>query len=125
MSDTHTQHPGQHLHVHGPNCGHTAVKHDDHTDYLHDGHLHHLHGDHVDDHRIEVTSANPTRCTPEHHCTGHDKTHVHGLNCGHESIPHGDHVDYLVDGHLHHAHGDHCDDHGVLQVLVKTSRGVA
>ena len=23
-------------------------------------------------------------------------------------------VDYLVDGHLHHPHGDHCDDHGPL-----------
>jgi hypothetical protein len=23
-------------------------------------------------------------------------------------------VDYLVDGHLHHVHGDHCDDHGPL-----------
>jgi hypothetical protein len=23
-------------------------------------------------------------------------------------------VDYLVEGHLHHPHGDHCDDHGPL-----------
>jgi hypothetical protein len=22
---------------------------------------------------------------------------------------------YLVDGHLHHPHGDHCDDHGPLK----------
>jgi UDP-2,3-diacylglucosamine pyrophosphatase LpxH len=29
-------------------------------------------------------------------------------------VPHGEHVDYLVDGHLHHPHGDHCDDHGEL-----------
>jgi hypothetical protein len=28
-------------------------------------------------------------------------------------MPHGDHVDYLVNGHLHHPHGDHCDDHGL------------
>jgi UDP-2,3-diacylglucosamine pyrophosphatase LpxH len=27
-------------------------------------------------------------------------------------VPHGDHVDYLVNGHLHHPHSDHCDDHG-------------
>jgi hypothetical protein len=26
-------------------------------------------------------------------------------------------VDYLVDGRLHHPHGDHCDDHGPLNVL--------
>ncbi|MCP9490109.1 MAG: hypothetical protein MSC31_09570 [Solirubrobacteraceae bacterium MAG38_C4-C5] len=25
-----------HDHVHGPECGHTAVRHDDHVDYLHD-----------------------------------------------------------------------------------------
>jgi hypothetical protein len=29
-------------------------------------------------------------------------------------VPHGDHVDYLVADHLHHPHGDHCDDHGPL-----------
>jgi hypothetical protein len=27
-------------------------------------------------------------------------------------VAHGDHVDYVVAGHLHHPHGDHCDDHG-------------
>jgi hypothetical protein len=27
-------------------------------------------------------------------------------------VPHGEHIDYLVDGHLHYPHGDHCDDHG-------------
>jgi hypothetical protein len=31
-------------------------------------------------------------------------------------VPHGDHVDYFVGGHLHHAHGGHCDDHGKLSV---------
>jgi zinc transport system permease protein len=40
------------------------------------------------------------------------EAHVHGPSCGHESIRHGDHVDYLVDGHLHHPHEGHCDDHG-------------
>jgi hypothetical protein len=34
-------------------------------------------------------------------------------------VPHGDHVDYLVNGHLHHAHGDHCDDHGPVEVVAK------
>jgi hypothetical protein len=23
----------------------------------------------------------------------------------------------LVDGHLHHPHGDHCDDHGPIEVV--------
>jgi hypothetical protein len=25
-------------------------------------------------------------------------------------------VDYVVDGRLHHPHGDHCDDHGPVQL---------
>jgi hypothetical protein len=29
-------------------------------------------------------------------------------------VMHGDHTDYLVKGHLHHPHGQHCDDHGQL-----------
>jgi hypothetical protein len=33
--------------------------------------------------------------------------------------PHGDHVDYLVAGRLHHPHGDHCDDHGPLIVAAQ------
>ena len=78
------------------------------------GHLHHVHGDHVDEHVIEVTSNNPDRCTPKHRCAGHEKSHKHGPDCGHEAVPHGGHTDYLVDGHLHHPHGDHYDDHGPL-----------
>jgi hypothetical protein len=94
----------------------TAVEHDGHTDYLHDGHLHHVHGDHVDEHVFDATAKNPTGCTPNHACAGHDPKHVHGPSCGHEAVPHGRHVDYLVDGHLHHPHGDHCDDHGPVTV---------
>ena len=110
-------HHENHPHKHGPNCGHTAVNHNDHVDYLHDGHLHHPHEDHVDEHTIEVSDANPERCTPDHDCGAHEKGHVHGPGCGHEAVPHGDHVCYLVNGHLHHPHGDHCDDHGPLEVV--------
>lgn len=39
-----------HLHRHGPDCGHPPVPHDDHTDYLHDGHRHAVHGAHYDEH---------------------------------------------------------------------------
>ena len=106
-----------HPHIHGPDCGHTAIKHGDHIDYLHDGHLHHPHENHVDEHFIEVSQKNPDLCTPTHTCTGHDHNHVHGPDCGHEQVPHGDHIDYLVDGHLHHPHGDHCDDHGPIEVV--------
>ena len=51
-------------HKHGPNCGHTAIRHDGQVDYLHDGHLHHMHEDHVDEHVIAVNAANPVKCTP-------------------------------------------------------------
>ncbi|MCP9447273.1 MAG: hypothetical protein NNA22_06835 [Nitrospira sp.] len=113
MSD-HSIHD-QHHHQHGTGCGHTAVLHDGHTDYLHDGHLHHLHGDHVDEHRLDVTPRNPVACTPTHRCEGHDADHHHGATCGHQAVPHGDHVDYLVAGHLHFSHGAHCDDHGAVR----------
>lgn len=112
MSD-HSTHD-RHDHVHGPACGHTAVRHGDHVDYLHDGHLHHAHEGHFDEHVVAVDKTNPADCTPGHACAAHDAGHVHGAACGHESVPHGDHVDYLVEGHLHHPHGEHCDDHGAL-----------
>ena len=105
-----------HPHTHGPGCGHTAVQHNGHVDYLHDGHLHHPHEDHVDEHMIEVTATNPDACAPIGSGNSHDASHVHKPGCGHEAVPHGDHVCYLVDGRLHHPHGDHCDDHGPLAV---------
>ncbi|MDR8729984.1 hypothetical protein FEQ05_03652 [Burkholderia pseudomultivorans] len=114
MSTCNERHHAQHEHQHGPACGHTAIKHSDHVDYLHDGHLHHPHGDHVDEHKIEVSAKNPDRCTPD--CGDHEPGHVHGPGCGHEAVPHGDHVDYLVNGRLHHPHGDHCDDHGTVEL---------
>ncbi|WP_342782434.1 metal ABC transporter permease [Vallicoccus soli] len=39
-----------HLHRHGPGCGHEEVVHDDHLDYVHDGHRHAAHGGHYDEH---------------------------------------------------------------------------
>jgi hypothetical protein len=50
-------------------------------------------------------------CTPKHACAGHPKGHIHGQGCGHQAIVHDDHVDYIVDGHLHHQHDGHCDLH--------------
>ena len=40
----------EHPHVHGPACGHVAVRHGDHVDYVHDGHRHAAHGRHYDEH---------------------------------------------------------------------------
>ena len=39
-----------HLHQHGPDCGHIAIRHGDHVDYVHDGHRHAEHGAHYDEH---------------------------------------------------------------------------
>jgi hypothetical protein len=105
-----------HAHQHGPNCGHKAVRHNGHVDYLHDGHLHHHGAAGVEEHTLPVDGTNPAACTPGHACGGHAAKHQHGPGCGHEAVPHGDHVDYLVNGHLHHPHGDHCDDHGPVHL---------
>lgn len=43
--------------------------------------------------------------------TGDDHEHVHGEDCGHVAVKHGDHVDYIHDGHRHAAHGEHYDEH--------------
>jgi hypothetical protein len=110
---THKTHD-QHAHAHGPRCGHTAIKHEGHVDYLHDGHLHSAHQDHVDEHALPEGGPNPASCTPTHACGAHDGNHSHGAGCGHEPIPHGNHKDYLVKGHLHHPDQNHCDDHGTV-----------
>ncbi|MCD6727606.1 MAG: hypothetical protein LT070_10275 [Solirubrobacteraceae bacterium] len=116
MENEHEIHGGGHEHLHGPGCGHTAVVHAGHIDFLHAGHLHHAHGDHVDDHVIAVDAANPDGCRDAQDGVADEPGHVHGPGCGHEQVPHGGHVDYLVDGRLHHPHGDHCDDHGPLSL---------
>ncbi|WP_308192623.1 metal ABC transporter permease [Nocardioides sp. CFH 31398] len=40
-----------------------------------------------------------------------EHTHEHGDGCGHPAVEHGDHVDYLHDGHRHAPHGGHYDEH--------------
>jgi hypothetical protein len=107
---SHDVHAG-HSHVHSEHCGHTGVKHDGHVDYLHDGHLHCPHDGHYDERVIAVSATNPAGCAPVSCACKHD-------DCGHEKVPHGDHHDFLVDGRLHHPHGDHCDDHGPVGVVV-------
>jgi zinc transport system permease protein len=50
LDDPHTVVPADHAHLHGPDCGHAAVRHGDHVDYVHDGHRHAPHGGHYDEH---------------------------------------------------------------------------
>jgi len=109
-------HP-QHDHQHGEGCGHLAIAHGGHVDFLHDGHLHQAHDGHWDECVLEISAQNPAECTPTHLCDGHHAAHMHGPDCGHPAVPHGDHIDYLVNGHLHHPHAGHCDNHGTVTLL--------
>lgn len=45
------------------------------------------------------------------HDEAEDHVHRHGDDCGHPSVVHEDHVDYLHHGHRHAAHGAHYDEH--------------
>ncbi|MCH9813637.1 MAG: hypothetical protein K0U47_06795 [Epsilonproteobacteria bacterium] len=112
MSDSKCEIHKNHDHEHKEGCGHTKIKHGDHVDYLHDGHMHHKHDDHYDEHTLEVNETNPDHCQP----VSCEEGHVHGPDCGHEAVPHGDHVCYIVDGRLHYPHEGHCDDHGPVEV---------
>jgi hypothetical protein len=95
--------------------GLTAVRHDDHIDYLDHGRLLHESAGQIEEHTIAVSAKNPDRCEGEHRVEA-IAGHKHGPDCGHETVPHGDHLDYLVDGRLQHPHGDHIDDHGPLSL---------
>ena len=46
-----------------------------------------------------------------HEMTPEDHAHQHGDDCGHPAVQHGDHVDYVHDGHRHAPHGEHYDEH--------------
>ncbi|RJS47605.1 metal ABC transporter permease [Nocardioides cavernaquae] len=48
---------------------------------------------------------------PLGHEISDEHPHQHGDDCGHPAIPHGDHVDYVHNGHRHAAHGEHYDEH--------------
>ena len=48
---------------------------------------------------------------PVEHETADGHAHEHGPDCGHIAVRHGDHVDYVHDGHRHAAHGEHYDEH--------------
>lgn len=47
----------------------------------------------------------------QHTVVPEEHEHTHGESCGHLAVPHGDHVDYVHDGHRHAEHGSHYDEH--------------
>ena len=58
---------------------------------------------------LAATAMRAAHARRHHSATEH--RHEHGLDCGHEIVPHNDHLDYVHDGHRHAAHGAHYDDH--------------
>lgn len=49
--------------------------------------------------------------TPADHTVADEHQHQHGHDCGHPAVVHGDHLDYVHDGHRHAPHGGHYDEH--------------
>jgi zinc transport system permease protein len=47
---------------------------------------------------------------PEHD-VAEEHEHRHSAGCGHVAVQHGDHTDFLHEGHRHAAHADHYDEH--------------
>src|ERR1700683_569490 len=56
-----------------------------------------------------VTKQGGNGVMSEHTVYG-DHPHEHGPSCGHATVDHGDHSDYIHDGHTHCAHDDHYDE---------------
>jgi zinc transport system permease protein len=59
--------------------------------------------------RARLREPFPALATDEHEAVDH--AHEHGPDCGHLAVPHGDHVDYVHDGHRHAQHERHYDEH--------------
>jgi len=58
-----------------------------------------------------MTAARVFHTTRTHTVHEGEPDHTHGPDCGHPSVKHaGQHVDYLVNGHAHHAHEGHWDE---------------
>jgi zinc transport system permease protein len=58
-----------------------------------------------------VGTAAAARIKAHRHLRAERHDHEHGQGCGHPAVAHGDHVDYLHDGHRHAPHEGHYDEH--------------
>jgi zinc transport system permease protein len=61
-------------------------------------------------HRARLVAPFPAVPLDEHETTD-THPHEHGPECGHLAVQHGDHVDYVHDGHRHAPHEKHYDEH--------------
>jgi zinc transport system permease protein len=48
---------------------------------------------------------------PAPHTVTESHPHRHAPGCGHPALQHGDHTDFIHEGHRHAAHADHYDEH--------------
>ncbi|HLS45291.1 MAG TPA: metal ABC transporter permease [Ornithinicoccus sp.] len=60
---------------------------------------------------VAAAAALVSAATAHRHRVTERHPHEHGPGCGHEAIPHGDHVDYLHGDHRHAPHEGHYDEH--------------
>jgi zinc transport system permease protein len=45
------------------------------------------------------------------HDVAEEHAHLHRQGCGHIAVQHGDHTDFIHEGHRHALHADHYDEH--------------
>ncbi len=57
-----------------------------------------------------VVDEEPELVSP-HETVGAGHPHQHGPDCGHPRVRHGDHDDFIHEGHRHAVHTDHYDEH--------------
>jgi zinc transport system permease protein len=61
--------------------------------------------------RAPFAATSGTASDEHHTVVPEEHGHHHGPDCGHPAVAHGDHVDYVHDGHRHAPHGGHYDEH--------------
>lgn len=72
--------------------------------------------DNVIEHACEASHTHNYQERKEVMMTNHvhaNHPHRHGQGCGHTRIGHGDHIDYVHDGHLHHQNGAVVEEHAI------------
>lgn len=83
------------------------IKHDNHYGYVYDGKL-----NCYDDETCSFLSHNLSHNVED--CKKVKTKHDHNNLV---MIPHFDHYDYIIGNRLHYMHGNHCDDHGEIELM--------
>lgn len=72
---------------------------------------------------VAVSAELRARYVTARHRRAERHNHEHGPGCGHPAVAHGDHVDYLHDGHRHAPHEGHYDDHSAATTAYDSTAG--